>query len=113
MSDKGQACAFCCAEDACCTYTVTRPLMTLEPVSGLTINLPSGAWNACDGCSNLIDADQYERLARKATEAWERGCDTACAPHDTHRVRAYYSVLFGDFAEARGTRQSMPSPSSA
>lgn len=111
MSDGAEACHFCCAEDAQWTYTVGRPLMTLEPVSGRSINLPPGSLKACDDCASLIDADQYERLARKATQAWQRGCVTDTAPDVAEQVHGYYSVLLADFAEARGTRQAM-SPSS-
>ncbi len=108
---RSEECSFCCSEEARWVYGVDRPLVSMEPVSGRTIQCPEGAWKACHDCAVLIDADQYQRLAHVATVAWMRGCeDQTCDAEVKGKVGVYYSVLLADFAEARRSRQPIRKP---
>lgn len=55
-------CDFCCRPDPPWEYFVSGNVM----LPGITESL--GSWCACDGCRELIDADDREGLAQRAFE---------------------------------------------
>ncbi len=98
-------CNFCLADDAQYLYPVDHLLTALQPASGQAVEYPFLTWRACDDCASLIDSDQYEQLAHRATAEWVRGTESDVDCAVTDELRAHYSTLYADFAEARGPRQ--------